>query len=110
MLTLTSQRAPLSEAVRLAAQQMLQKAVELEVSDFLGRRHNERKGEENLRGYRNGYEGKQVQTGEGPLHLKMPKWATPSQLLPGGGWGCLRSGGPVAGLVNDRRSLKEILS
>ena len=72
-LTLSSQRAPLSEAVRLAAQLMLQKAVELEVSDFLGRGHYERKGEENLRGYRNGYEDKQVQTGEGPLHLKMPQ-------------------------------------
>ena len=35
-LALAGQRAPLSEAVRLGAQLMLQKAVELEVSNFLG--------------------------------------------------------------------------
>jgi transposase-like protein len=72
--SLASQRAPLSEAVRLAAQLMLQKAVELEVSDFLGRGHYERSGPESqVRGYRNGYEPKAVQTGEGTLHLKMPQ-------------------------------------
>jgi len=73
-LTLAGQKAPLSEAVRLAAQLMLQKAVELEVSDFLGRGHYERGGpEQNARGYRNGYEPKRVQTGEGTLWLKMPQ-------------------------------------
>jgi hypothetical protein len=36
-LALASQKAPLSEAVRLGAQLMLQKAAELKVSDFLGR-------------------------------------------------------------------------
>ena len=45
-LALAGQRAPLSEAVRLGAQLMLQKAVELEVSDFLGRGHYERSGPE----------------------------------------------------------------
>ena len=55
-LALASQKAPLSEAVRLAAQLMLQKAVELEVTDFLGRGHYERHGPEAAaRGYRNGY-------------------------------------------------------
>lgn len=73
-LALTSQKAPLSEAVRLAAQLMLQKAVELEVSDFLGRGHYERSGPEaEARGYRNGYEPKAIQTGEGTVHLKMPQ-------------------------------------
>lgn len=72
-LTLGSQKAPLSEAVRLAAQLMLQKAVELEVSDFLGRGHYERSGQEVIQGYRNGYEPKRVQTGEGTLELKMPQ-------------------------------------
>ena len=52
---------------------MLQKAVELEVTEFLGRDHYQRSGDGLLRGYRNGYEDKQVQTGEGPLHLKMPQ-------------------------------------
>ena len=50
-----------------------QKAVELEVTEFLGRHHYQRHRDSLLRGYRNGYEGKQVQTAEGPLHLKMPQ-------------------------------------
>jgi transposase-like protein len=72
-LTLGSQKAPLSEAVRLAAQLMLQKAVEMEVSHFLGRGHYERSSQEIVQGYRNGYEPKRVQTGEGTLELKMPQ-------------------------------------
>ena len=68
-----TQNAPLSETIRLAAQLMLQKAVELEVTEFLGRDYYQRHGDGLLRGYRNGYEGKKVQTGEGPLHLKMPQ-------------------------------------
>ena len=66
-------RAPLSDSTRLAAQLMLQKAVELEVTEFLGRDHDQRHEDGLLRGYRNGYEDKQVQTGEGLLHLKMPQ-------------------------------------
>jgi putative transposase len=52
---------------------MLQKAVEPEVTEFLGRDHYQRRGDGALQGYRNGYEHKQVQTAEGPLHLKMPQ-------------------------------------
>ena len=52
---------------------MLQKAVELEVTEFLGRDHYQRHGEGLLQGYRNGYEDKRVQTAEGPLPLKMPQ-------------------------------------
>jgi putative transposase len=73
-MALTSQKAPLSEAVRLAAQLMLQKAVEFEVSDFLGRAHYERNGPEAAaRGYRNGYEPKRIQTAEGTVALKLPQ-------------------------------------
>jgi putative transposase len=71
--SLATRQAPLSESIRLGAQLMLQKAVELEVTEFLGREHYCRSGGEPLRGYRNGYEDKQVQTAEGPLHLKMPQ-------------------------------------
>lgn len=71
--SLAARRAPLSEAIQLGAQLILQKAVELEVTEFLGREHYCRRGDEPLRGYRNGYEDKQVQTAEGPLHLKMPQ-------------------------------------
>jgi len=49
-------RAPLSETIRLGAQLMLQKAVELEVTEFLGRDHYQRSADCLLRGYRNGYE------------------------------------------------------
>lgn len=73
-MALTSQKAPLSEAVRLAAQLMLQKAMEFEVSDFLGRGHYERNGPDAAaRGYRNGYEPKRIQTAEGTVVLKMPQ-------------------------------------
>ena len=34
-----TRQAPLSESIRLGAQLMLQKAVELEVTEFLGRDH-----------------------------------------------------------------------
>ena len=68
-----TRKRPLSETIRLGAQLMLQKAVELEVTEFLGRDHYQRHGDTLLRGYRNGYENKEVQTGEGPLHLKMPQ-------------------------------------
>ena len=72
-LGLATRRAPLSDSIRLGAQLMLQKAVELEVTEFLGRDHYQRSGGGVLQGYRNGYEEKQVQTAEGPLHLKMPQ-------------------------------------
>jgi putative transposase len=68
-----TKRAPLSETIRLGAQLVLQRAVELEVTEFLGRDHYQRHGEGLLRGYRNGYADKRVETGEGPLHLKMPQ-------------------------------------
>jgi len=68
-----TRQAPLSESIRLGAQLMLQKAVELEVTEFLGRDHYQRSRDGVLQGYRNGYEDKQVQTAEGPLHLKMPQ-------------------------------------
>lgn len=68
-----TRKAPLSETIRLGAQLMLQKAVELEVTEFLGRDHYQRRGNGVLQGYRNGYEDKQVQTAEGPLHLKLPQ-------------------------------------
>jgi hypothetical protein len=50
---------------------MLQKAVELEVTEFLGRDNYQRGEDGLLRGYRDGYEDKLAQTAEGPLSLKM---------------------------------------
>ena len=45
----STRKAPLSESIRLGAQLMLQKAVELEVTEFLGRDHYQRHGDGLLR-------------------------------------------------------------
>jgi transposase-like protein len=64
---------PLGEAARRGAQLLLQKALEVEVDDFLGRGRYERCPEGSLRGYRNGYEGKRVHLAEGTIELKVPQ-------------------------------------
>ena len=56
--SLATRRTPLSGCIQFGAQLMLQKAVELEVTEFLGREHYCRSGDNPLRGYRNGYEDK----------------------------------------------------
>lgn len=45
----------------------------MEVTEFLGRDHYQRSSAGVLRGYRNGYQPKSVQTAEGALHLKLPQ-------------------------------------
>lgn len=62
----------LKEFILRGAQLMLQKAVEEEMQEFLGRGHYERAGED-FRGYRNGYEGKKIRTGEGIIEVQMPQ-------------------------------------
>jgi len=62
----------LKEFILHGAQLMLQRAVEEEVEEFLGRGHYERAGEE-FRGYRNGYEAKKIRTGEGVIEVQMPQ-------------------------------------
>ncbi len=64
---------PLGEAARRGAQLILQKALEAEVSDFLGRDRYERNNNGSLRGYRNGYESKRVHTAEGTIELEVPQ-------------------------------------
>ena len=64
---------PLGEAARRGAQLILQRALEAEVSDFLGRARYERKGDGVLRGYRNGYEGRRVHTAEGTMVVEVPQ-------------------------------------
>lgn len=64
---------PLGEAARLGAQLLLQKALEAEVDDFLGRGRYERSADGALKGYRNGYEPKTVHTAEGSLTLQVPQ-------------------------------------
>ena len=64
---------PLGEAARRGAQLMLQRALEIEVSDFLGRERYERSSDGALRGYRNGYEPKKVHLCEGTIELQVPQ-------------------------------------
>jgi len=57
---------------RLAAQAMLQRAIEVEAAEFIGRGTYERRsGEEST--YRNGYKSRHVSTGEGPIDLLIPQ-------------------------------------
>lgn len=64
---------PLGEAARRGAQLILQRALEMEVDEFLGRGRYERTEEQGLRGYRNGYEPKRVHMAEGSIELRVPQ-------------------------------------
>jgi len=57
---------------RLAAQAMLQTAMEIEAAEFIGRVTYQRRGEDQST-YRNGYKRRKVATGEGPLELFVPQ-------------------------------------
>lgn len=64
----------LSDVVRLGAQLMLQHAVELEMTRFLGRGYYENAPAKTAqRGRRNGYEKHTVLTGEGPIEVAVPQ-------------------------------------
>lgn len=57
---------------RLAAQAMLQSAMEIEVEEFIGRASYERRsGDQST--YRNGYKRRRVATGEGAVELRVPQ-------------------------------------
>lgn len=57
---------------RLAAQAMLQTAMEVEAAEFIGRTTYQRRAEDQAT-YRNGYKRRKVATGEGPLELLVPQ-------------------------------------
>lgn len=64
----------LRELVREGARLMLQTAIEEEMDEFLGRGHYERQSpDKEFRGYRNGYEKKKLETGEGPVEIQVPQ-------------------------------------
>jgi putative transposase len=61
-------------------EKILQEALEGEVTEFLGREWYERQsGEENKRGYRNGYYDRQIKTTEGKINLRSPRVRESSQ-------------------------------
>src|SRR5712691_1474708 len=82
---------PLDAFVKLGAQYMLQRTLEREVTEFLGRNHY-RHGGGGRRGWRNGYEPKKLKTSGGPLEVFLPQVrgsvdSFQSRLLPGIGDG-----------------------
>ncbi|MGH7860871.1 MAG: transposase [Candidatus Dormibacteraceae bacterium] len=78
----------LAEVGRLGARLVLQRAVEEEVTEFLGRARYERT--DAARGSRNGVRRRRVQTAEGELEVQMPQLRDPadrfvSRVLPTSG-------------------------
>ena len=57
---------------RLAAQAMLQTAMEIEAAEFIGRTSYQRR-EDDQATYRNGYKRRSIATGEGPIELHVPQ-------------------------------------
>ena len=66
-----SSEQPLSQFIRLAVQNMVQQAVEQEMTDFLGRERYERQAEPV--GYRNGYKPGRIRSAEGEIPLQVPQ-------------------------------------
>jgi transposase-like protein len=66
-----SSEQPLSQFIRLAVQNMVQQAIEQEMTDFLGRDRYERQPEAN--GYRNGYKPGRIRSAEGEIPLAVPQ-------------------------------------
>src|SRR5712691_11401956 len=69
---------PIEAIGRLGARLILQQALEEELSEFLGRERDERRGEPVS--YRNGYEPVTVKTTSGPLELERPRVRNASAL------------------------------
>ena len=64
----------LPEVVRRGAQLMLQHAVELEMTEYLGREYYRNDPEATaVRGRRNGYHARPIRTGEGSLEIQVPE-------------------------------------
>jgi transposase-like protein len=67
-----------SELGRLGVRLVLQRAVEEEVDDWLGRARYERRAEA-APGKRNGYPSRRLQTGEGEIVVEVPQMRTPAR-------------------------------
>lgn len=66
-----SSEQPLSQFIRLAAQQIVQAALEQEVTEYLGRERYERQPE--VTGYRNGYKPGRIRSAEGEIGVEVPQ-------------------------------------
>jgi putative transposase len=67
----TSER-PVSELIKLAAQKIVQEALEREVAESLGRERYARR-EEHQQGLRNGYEPGRIRSAEGEIRVQVPQ-------------------------------------
>ena len=63
---------PVSDLIKLAAQKIIQCALEQEVADFLGRDRYVRR-EESQQGLRNGYEPGRIRSAEGEIQVEVPQ-------------------------------------
>jgi transposase-like protein len=63
---------PVSELLKLAAQRVIQEALEQEVTDYLGRERYERRNPGQL-GWRNGYESGRIRSAEGEIGVQVPQ-------------------------------------
>jgi putative transposase len=70
--SVSGSRESFSGYCRLAAQAMLQTAMEAEATEFIGRTSYQRR-EEDQALYRNGYKRRKVATGEGAIELQIPQ-------------------------------------
>jgi len=62
----------LEELIERSVRMVMQRILEQEVTDYLGRGYFERNSE-SRRGHRNGYEGKSLKTAEGKMRLEVPQ-------------------------------------
>lgn len=63
----------LAELIELGAEKILQEGLETEVDEFLGRGWHEHSGEQDFKGYRNGYTPKRFKTRSGHLNVQRPR-------------------------------------
>lgn len=63
----------LTAVMQKGMQIIIQEMLESEATEFLQREHYERRGTEELRGYRNGYEPLKIRTAEGKIPVEVPQ-------------------------------------
>lgn len=63
----------LTAVIEKGMQIIMQELLESEATEFLQRGHYERRGSEEFRGYRNGYEQRKIRTAEGKVPIELPQ-------------------------------------
>lgn len=63
----------LTAVIQKGVQIIIHEMLESEVTEYLQRGHYERRGDKEFRGYRNGYESRQIRMAEGKLPIEVPQ-------------------------------------